>query len=39
MSLPFKSRVVDIMYGESVSHEGELVDLASECNVIEKSGT
>ena len=26
------------MYGEGVSHEGEIVDLATECNVIEKSG-
>jgi recombination protein RecA len=26
------------MYGEGVSSEGELVDLASEANIIEKSG-
>ena len=38
MALPFKSCTVDIMYGEGVSHEGELVDLASEANIIEKSG-
>ena len=35
---PFKSAVVDIMYGEGVSQEGELVDLACEANIIEKSG-
>ena len=35
---PFKSVVVDIMYGQGVSYEGELVDLASEANIIEKSG-
>lgn len=35
---PFKSTVVDIMYGEGVSHEGELLDLASEIGVVEKSG-
>ena len=35
---PFKSASVDIMYGEGVSQEGELVDLASEANIIEKSG-
>lgn len=35
---PFKTAVVDIMYGEGVSKEGELVDLGSECGVIEKSG-
>ncbi len=35
---PFKTATVDIMYGEGVSYEGELVDLASEVNIIEKSG-
>ncbi len=35
---PFKSVVVDIMYGQGVSYEGELVDLATEANIIEKSG-
>lgn len=35
---PFKTATVDIMYGEGVSYEGELVDLASEANIIEKSG-
>ncbi|MDE5587402.1 MAG: recombinase RecA [Bacilli bacterium] len=35
---PFKTAVVDIMYGEGVSHEGELIDLASDCGVLEKSG-
>ncbi len=38
MAPPFKSCVVDIMYGEGVSREGEIVDLAAECGVIEKSG-
>ena len=38
MAPPFKSCTVDIMYGEGVSHEGELVDLATEANIIEKSG-
>ena len=38
MAPPFKSCTVDIMYGEGVSHEGDLVDLASEANIIEKSG-
>lgn len=36
---PFKSVVVDIMYGQGVSYEGELVDLATEANIIEKSGS
>lgn len=35
---PFKTAVVDIMYGEGVSREGELVDLASNAAIIEKSG-
>ena len=35
---PFKSACVDIMYGEGVSREGEIVDLASELNIIDKSG-
>ena len=38
MAPPFKSCTVDIMYGEGVSHEGELVDLASDAGIIEKSG-
>ena len=35
---PFKTANVDIMYGEGVSKEGELLDLASEIGVVEKSG-
>ena len=35
---PFKTAVVDIMYGEGVSHEGELVDLATDAGIVEKSG-
>ena len=35
---PFKSASVDIMYGEGVSKEGEIVDLGAEINVIDKSG-
>ncbi len=35
---PFKTATVDIMYGEGVSREGEIVDLASEINILEKSG-
>jgi recombination protein RecA len=38
MAPPFKSCTVDIMYGEGVSQTGELVDLAAEANIIEKSG-
>ncbi len=35
---PFKTAGVDIMYGEGISHEGELVDIASEIGIMEKSG-
>ena len=35
---PFKSATVDIMYGEGISQEGELTDLAADANIIEKSG-
>ncbi len=35
---PFRSASVDIMYGEGVSQCGELVDLAADANIIEKSG-
>lgn len=35
---PFKTACVDIMYGEGISHEGELVDIGSELDIIEKSG-
>ncbi len=35
---PFKTATVDIMYGEGISHVGELIDLGCECNIIEKSG-
>ncbi len=35
---PFRTATIDIMYGEGVSKEGELVDLASEIDVLEKSG-
>lgn len=35
---PFRSCEVDIMYGEGVSREGEIVDLASEAGIMEKTG-
>ncbi len=38
MAPPFKACSVDIMYGEGVSKEGEIVDLASDANIIQKSG-
>lgn len=35
---PFKNISVDIMYGEGVSKEGELLDIGSDIGVVEKSG-
>ncbi len=35
---PFKTAEVEIMYGEGVSRDGEIVDIASDINIIEKSG-
>ena len=35
---PFKSAAVDIMYGEGISREGEIVDIATDLNILEKSG-
>ena len=35
---PFKEVEFDIMYGSGISREGDLVDLASQENILEKSG-
>ena len=35
---PFRTAIVDIMYGEGVSREGEVIDLAVEANIVEKTG-
>ena len=36
---PFKTATVDIMYGEGISREGEIIDLGVEAGVIEKTGS
>lgn len=36
---PFRESEFDIMYGEGISREGDLIDLAVNNNVIEKSGS
>jgi recombination protein RecA len=35
---PFREVEFDIMYGEGISREGDLVDLGAEAGVVEKSG-
>ncbi len=35
---PFKEVEFDILYGQGISREGDLVDLASEANIVDKSG-
>ncbi len=36
---PFKTAILEIMYGEGISKESELIDLAVEANILEKSGS
>ena len=35
---PFKEVVFDILYGEGISREGEIINLGSQLEIIEKSG-
>ena len=36
---PFRVAEVDIMYGEGISKEGEIVDIGSELDILQKSGS
>jgi recombination protein RecA len=38
MAPPFREVEFDILYGEGISREGDLVDLGAECGAVEKSG-
>src|SRR5215468_10455673 len=35
---PFREVEFDILYGQGISHSGDVIDLATEANIIEKSG-
>lgn len=39
LASPFKEAIFDIMYGEGISREGDLLELGVEYEVVEKSGT
>jgi recombination protein RecA len=39
IAAPFRQAEFDIMYGTGISKEGDLIDLAVEKNIIQKSGT
>jgi recombination protein RecA len=38
IAAPFREAEVDILYGEGISREGEIIELGVTHNVIEKSG-
>jgi recombination protein RecA len=38
MAPPFREVEFDILYGEGISREGDIVDLGAECGAVEKSG-
>ncbi|WP_339233393.1 recombinase RecA [Bacillus sp. FSL K6-1012] len=39
MAPPFRTAEVDIMYGEGISKEGEIIDIGSELDIVQKFGS
>jgi recombination protein RecA len=39
VAAPFREAEFDIMYGEGISREGDMLDLAANSNIVEKSGS
>ena len=39
VAAPFREAEFDILYGEGISREGDLIDIASNNNIVEKSGS
>ena len=39
IAAPFREAEFDILYGEGISKEGDLIDVAAERNILEKSGS
>jgi recombination protein RecA len=39
VAAPFRESEFDILYGEGISREGDLIDLAVNNNILEKSGS
>ena len=39
LAAPFREAEFDIMYGEGISQEGDLIDLGAEIDIVEKSGS
>jgi len=39
VAAPFREAEFDILYGEGISREGDLIDLAVNNNILEKSGS